>query len=272
MRPDLRRGWPYAYPPNVDFDINWRSPQAEGLVFWLPLLGPRGGLLERVQGRQLTPNGSPAWTADGWIGRSLLLDDTSNDWLSLSSVPVTAPPFSMTGKVCFDDVSPTEQALISLAYSSDANNYHALVMAGPLAGDPILATTKAAGIQSYAVTSTGTVANTWFTAAGVWWATDDRRAYIDGGSEGTNSTSRTPTAPDKIGVGARAASPSASYLSGKLFDVRIYDRGLTAKEVADHYLNPWELYCPRVRLWPGFVAPAAGTVVPIATLLRARRT
>jgi hypothetical protein len=66
----------------------------------------------------------------------------------------------------------------------------------------------------------------------VWVATNDRRAYIDGGSKGTNGTSRTPSGVNKTGVGYLCRSSQTGYFSGRIAEVAVWDAALTDAEAA----------------------------------------
>ena len=244
-----RYSWRYKYPPNVDFDINTSSPQARGLVFWLPLLGPRcGGYLERAKNHILTPNGSPVWSPGGWFGNALLFDDGSSEYLYNLFPPVTEPPFTMACWFNSDD-DTYNGTMMAIADASGPTDQYMLEAPGGLGGDPVIAGTQD-GPMSYATTTTGFTQDTWHHACGVWAATDDRRAFIDGGSKGTENTNRAPTGIDRLGIGSRVDNSPSQEFSGMIADCRIYDRFFDDQEVLELYRDPWDLYRPRVRMWP----------------------
>lgn len=158
-------------------------------------------------------------------------DDASSESLSVDNPPVTAPPFTMACWFRSDDVT-VDQALMQICKSSATSQYHALMIKGATGGDPVTARTRA-GSTYDAVSSTGFSANTWHHACGVWSAADNRAAFIDGGSKGTETTSATPGTPiNRFAVGALLDSSPSDYMSGNLAELAVWDVALTDAEVA----------------------------------------
>ena len=262
-------GWPFPHPPNTDFDINLNSWQADGLVFWLPLMGPRREpYLDRVNVLELTPYNSPVWTSDGWLGNALLFDDGSSQYLYVGDAVASTAPLTMACWVNSDDITLNQSALA--INSEDDNTLHGywLHLRGGEAGDYVQFRVFGSGGSGFTATTSGYSANTWHHICGIEYATDSRAAFIDGGSKGTNSTDITPASLDNTVIGAQyawngAANQVYSPMSGTIADVRIYNRALSDEEVAELY-NPetrWELYQPRVPLWT--VGALAGATVPV---------
>lgn len=261
--PKSRYGWPYAHPPNVDFDINLSSPQAQGLVFWLPLLGPRHGTYtDRVGGVTLTQNGSPAWSHDGWLGDSMLFDDAASDLLYITSPIVSSFPLSMTIWFNTDDGGNSADLIgivddwavdwVQLGYNS-VNDRPAIYVNGD---------TASLSQQSLGTSTPGT----WNHAAYVGKASNDHAVFLNGRYKDTNSTDVGSIAGiDHTGIGGRADNSPAEFFSGMLFDARIYDRPLADNEVRSMFEpeTRWDLYRPRVRLW-AVNFEAAGEALSIA--------
>ena len=264
-------GWPFPHPPNTDFDINLNSPQADGLVFWLPLFGPRRvPYLDRVNGLELTPYNSPVWTPDGWIGNALVFNSGDSEYLEVDSAPASDVPFTMA--CWFYSTADTYDALMWLGDKDNQSQYHSLYLAGHIAGDPIGAATYDGG-SATASTTTGYSLSTWHHACGVWTSATSRAAFIDGGSKGTDATNLSPSGLDRVAIAALRDSSPTSYMDGRIADARIYNRALCDEEVAELY-NPrtrWELYQPRVPLWNIPWEPAATTVVGGHTQKKAGR-
>jgi len=87
MRRTKRGGWPYGQPPNVQFEINWDSQQADGLVLWMPWGGGTPGThsrqVDRISGLVFTEGGTPVWMA-GERGWSMLCGATARHWFRWS--------------------------------------------------------------------------------------------------------------------------------------------------------------------------------------------
>lgn len=260
-----RYGWPYNHPINVDFDVNWDSPQSRGLVAWWPFIGGQGGwpVPDRAfQRYPMAPFNTPTWISDGEKGWAVLFDDAANEYLSVSASPVIAP-FTLSCWFNSDDLI-NNQVLVGIGGA--AANYTELVASGAGGGDPIDIRSAAGGGPGAAVTTTGYSANTWHHACGVEFGAS-RAAYIDGGSKGTDANVRAPALTTTF-IGRHAVGGGIWFMSGKIMDVRIYNRALSDTEVYNLYANPWELYGPRIPELHAFVAAAGqpmmlrGTTVP----------
>jgi hypothetical protein len=63
--------------------------------------------------------------------------------------------------------------------------------------------------------------------------------YMDGNPVQTNSTAQTPTGLNEFCIGASQRSGATdNYFNGAVDDVRIYNRALSAAEIANQYLWP----------------------------------
>jgi hypothetical protein len=131
-----------------------------------------------------------------------------------------------------------QRTLMSLGKSSDnLHNFH-LVAGGATTGDPVEAQTRDSGATaSTAFTSTGFSTNTWHSAAAVYASTSSRAAYIDGGSKGTNTATRTPTSLNRFGIGILARSDFVGNLNGYIAGAAVWDVALTDEEIASHAMG-----------------------------------
>jgi hypothetical protein len=112
------------------------------------------------------------------------------------------------------------------------DQYHNLIAHGNVAGDPIYVQSRDASGTSSAVSTSGYSANTWHHACAVFGSGSDRRAFIDGGSKGTDSTSRAPTGLDRAAIGALARSLPTFHMSGHIAEAAIWNVALSDAEVA----------------------------------------
>ena len=84
--------------------------------------------------------------------------------------------------------------------------------------------------------STSTLNTTdWWHVCGVFRSRTDREIYINGTSEGTNTTDVFPNATfiDNACIGNRANTNNDQDFSGKIADVRVYDADIGATEIAN---------------------------------------
>ncbi len=182
---------------------------------------------------------------------ALLFNDANSQFAEVDSSPISAFPWTMACWFRSDDIT-IDQVLMWLGDKDTADQYVFLGAAGTRAGDTVLALTDAGGI-SFAETSTGYSVNTWHHAAGVWVSATDRRAYIDGGSKGTNATSRVlSNASDRVSIGRAGDSTPGNYMSGRIAEAAIWDVALTDTEIARLLRQPFGRVRPAslVSYWP----------------------
>lgn len=156
---------------------------------------------------------------------------TTNQYLIAGSAVHSAVPFTMA---CWFKSSSdaVNQTLMALGPSGNNSRQFALRADGNQAGDPVVASARQTGTAG-ANTSTGYTVGQWHHAAGVFASISDRRAFIDGGSKGTNSTSRTPSGIDRTIIGAEFDSDGASDFSeAEIAECAFWGTALTDEEIA----------------------------------------
>ena len=153
----------------------------------------------------------------------------SNEHLQVDSTPITVAPFSMAVWIYPKDVA-NSQTIMFNGDKDVADNYWRLHLQGNVAGDPIRFRAQDTS-GSYAQTSTGVTANTWHHICGVESASNSRAVLIDGGSKGTNATTRTPDNADRITLGRLGASSPGAPYSGWMFWAAMWDAALVDAEV-----------------------------------------
>jgi hypothetical protein len=247
--PDVNSQWP---------TYNIESPQAKGLVMWLPIGVSRPtdqAHIDRVQGLSFTEGGTPTWIADGTRGWSLLFDDASSEYLDVGIPAITSYPFTFTAWVYADAV--VNQCILCVGDTAGNDNWHVVYLTS---GNQIRAGSRD-GLQGLA-TSTGTYAiNTWHMITGVFHASNLRAVWIDGGGRGINVADISPAGLDTTSVGVLQRSGKTWYFSGRIADARIYDRALSNAAIYELYRNPWDLYQIPRRVWS--VAAPAGNIIPV---------
>ncbi len=236
--------------PVGNFTLNRYSQQARGLVFWLPLVDLL--LTDRVRAVSLSTTGSPFIVRD--VPRSAYQFNGTTEYLSVTTAPVTAPPFTIACW-CYQRSAATRVA-VSLNNSADTTNFHNLEITS---ASVYRCRSQDATTVSSAQAAVTAPAVTWHHLVGVFAATNDRRAFLNGGNKGTSASSRTPSGINQLTIGALGGSTKSEFINGNLADIRIYNRALSDEEVTDLY-NPdtrWQLYEPVKPLWAiGFTAAA----------------
>jgi len=159
-----------------------------------------------------------------------LFDDGSSEYCEIDSAVVSSEPFSMACWFYSDDIV-NRQAAMCICDKDVTHQYHVLRLEANDTGDPLIALSWD-GSTNEAKTTSGYSANTWHHGCGVWAASNDRRAYLDGENKGTNSNSASISNLDRISVGRAGDSTPGYYMSGRLCECVVYDVALSDTEVA----------------------------------------
>lgn len=244
------------------FTINPNSPQAKGLVLWVPLIRQLMPI-DLISGKAGTVNGSPFFSPDG-SNPSWQFNGTT-EYISFTT-PVTAVPLSLT---CWAyQRSSATRTAISIVNSADTTNYFSL----EFQSTPLFRARTSDGTVSSATASGAPAALTWHHLAGVFAATNSRAAYLNGGGKGTQTSSRTPTGINTVRIAALGGSTLSEWINGNVMDLRIYNRALADEEVAAiaHPVWRWDLFQDYNRIWSFNVglktATMSGAMTPAGVL------
>jgi hypothetical protein len=112
-------------------------------------------------------------------------------------------------------------------------------------------------------------AGLWYSLVGRAQSSTSRQVFINGTQRGTDTTAVSPTASSLCVAGASWSSgaPQAGfYLNGDMAVWGAWDRALTDGEIMSLYVNPWQLFAPRLVYIP---TPAAAASAPTITALSA---
>ena len=163
-------------------------------------------------------------------------DGTSGNYLNVETPVVTAPPFSMFAWY-YSTSSSQNQTLICLggrnaAFTEPRGFKLAILSESGYQG--IYAESRQNNTVPRAVSSTVPTGSVWQNGCGVWAGIADRRAFLNGGSKGTNTTSLTVTAGDvlRTAVGLTRELGNFAGMIGQIAHPAIWDVALTDDEVA----------------------------------------
>jgi hypothetical protein len=156
---------------------------------------------------------------------------STSNYVTVSAAAITDYPFTMG---CWFNSTSATAGQNLIAFNRTADNISAVLsVEGDVAGDPISAYINTTGSDAVkASTSTGYSINTWHHACGVYSSATLRTAYIDGGSSGTNTTSRAVGAWQRTSIGVYFTGSRFSPILGQVAEVGIWNAALTAEEVA----------------------------------------
>lgn len=157
--------------------------------------------------------------------------DGSTQWLSTSTVPVSGFPLTLACWFNVADVTNVHN-LMGISDSTVNTQGYFLAARGNATGDPVSARYVPNTFVN-ADTSTGFSANTWHHGCAVFAGKDDFRAYIDGGSEGSNTAASDVSGTmDNISIGRLTRSTPQNYTTGLIAECAIWDVALTAAQVS----------------------------------------
>lgn len=165
-----------------------------------------------------------AFAARGFNGTSAYLRTTT--------LPVTAPPFTMACWFWVNDLSAT-YAVLALSRDSVQVDGFRILAEGSTAGSPLRADTIVNGGGGIARTSTSLVSGQWMHAAGVWASTSSRRVLLNGGGAVTDTTSVGAPVLDAFDIGARSFTGTIGlFIPGRVAEVGVWSAALTDDEIS----------------------------------------
>lgn len=256
--------------------INWSSPVNHGhylnrnlLGWWMvtPTLHGGSRMLDLTGGYN-ADFGSGKDVATDWVqgGRpggwgSIDIDGTNNDQLVVPNANINLGTGARTFSAWFRPDSVASGAVLG----KDKTAQEGMIWF-PSSG--LLKFRLKDGVTTDSVELSGFVSNTWYHLACTFLPSVYLRMYVNGSLEaettsGVNSSVTTST--DDFNIGDR--SDGTLPMNGKIDDVRIYDRDISAVEVRDYYRLSQQGY-PGIlnrRRRVTFAPPAAGGLsIPIA--------
>lgn len=150
----------------------------------------------------------------------MAVDCGQDQYLNYTGTVVTATPMTLA---CWAHIHATGEITL-MGVGRTINGTHVWELRAESVGGAapaIKAYTQGSTLGSQAVSSAGPALNTWAHACAVFASSTDRRAFLNGGNKGTNATSRTPSSPTVIRIGAYC------YLSGtKWGDAAVAEAGI----------------------------------------------
>ena len=254
------RNWRAIQAPGLNYTINRRSWQAQGLVGWWPVLGGSGqSVLYDRSGNfeQANEVNSAGWARDPEFGAVPYFDDSAYFATAKTLPGISFCTFSVWIKIAsrqnFEQYFTAGGFHTYLAHSSDA--------VSPFSMDFRTATTAGA---STATAANVQYLNRWQLFAGTYDGANVS-IWTDGVLSNSAANVGTLTAPGGVvQIGARAGLNTMS--DGWLYDPRIYDHALSAGEMRELHApaTRGDLFKPAPRAF--FMGPlvVAGNALPMA--------
>lgn len=228
-------------PPNGTL-LDFSHPRTGGLVGYYVMNEGRGS---RVNDISLNPapgtatnfTMSPSSTSN-WVGSYLggcLAFDGSDDYVAIGTIPkLNLREFTLTAWINSTTVSVGTKQVISDS-DSLGNNYLYGLEINRTAGRVSLLTSGAVLTGTRAIS-----ANTWYFIAGTRRGTDPNwtlSVYVNGALDITSTFSNALHAQQVAAIG-RLGNGANHQFSGKIDEVRVYNRVLSLSEIQSLYTNP----------------------------------
>jgi hypothetical protein len=156
---------------------------------------------------------------------------TTGNYIFRLSTPVTGVPFSMSAWIY--PTNNTANNNILALNSNSGNNAAGITAEGNISGDPINAYIGDASGFTSTRSSAAYSINQWSHVCGVFASSTSRTVYINGSNEGSTTTSRTPVAFNRINIGVyrQGGSGAADAFNGRIAQIAVYNKALSASEV-----------------------------------------
>ena len=157
--------------------------------------------------------------------------DGIDDKVTIAVDPVDVAPLTMAAWVKMDTTTQVG-GIWNIEGDAGASNagFGLLIVNGAL-----WAYTQTTGVFDYAASTSTLNTTEWWHVCGVFRNSTDREIYINGTSEGTNTTNITPSTidVDNACIGNRANTNTDQDFSGKIADVRVYNADIGETEIAN---------------------------------------
>lgn len=211
-----------------------------GLVaWWNPLPSPEwncGPKFRDLLGRyDATLQAAPTWSGLAPVNRyrSLRFVRASSQYCSVGAAVVASTPLTLCGWF-MSDGDANSQEILSVCNSAASGDGWRLNING--ATQVVRAITSASGANRLAATTAQFNANQWYFAAAVFASSTSRIAYLNLAASTEETTSAMPTTPTATSIGRLEFLTPINHFSGWLSDLRVYNRALSAAELAELYL------------------------------------
>ncbi len=168
-------------------------------------------------------------TSAGQIGTAFDFD-SADDMVQLPNLLANEDPEPFTVCAWFNASSLHNGTIWN--YAAQAfNNFDRIITLGVKSSGVVFAGKEDQDAES----STTYTADSWNHICGIFAANGDRKVYLNAGGLGTDTTNRGANNLNRMAIGARWGDSSSRFFDGKIDDVRIYDRVLSAAEISKIY-------------------------------------
>ena len=234
MGPTLSNLRPFTRPHFVSGASG--SPGTANLLAWWAMDDASGNATDSHSGsHDLTVSGSPTYSRTGVVNDAILIDSNSEYFTKTSGGP-TYPGLasgSVTMNAWVKGAALNSSGFILSWCDNSATNQILLLAVQDQSGTIVARQFTQAGSSGSEYGTTDLSDNAWHMITCVWRSATDRELYVDGASEATGSTSRSPTGLDALGIARLVdSSPLSIPPDGDVDEISLWDDALTPAEIS----------------------------------------
>ena len=171
--------------------------------------------------------------AAGGFGNASRDFDGVDDKVTIAAAPLDDEPITISAWVKLDTITQVG-GIFNIEGDDGSQNagFGLLIVNGAFWA---YAQKSSPSVFDYAASTSTLNTTDWWHVCGVFRSSTDREIYINGTSEGTNTTNVLPNATiiDNACIGNRANTNNDQDFAGKIADVRVYDADIGATEIAN---------------------------------------
>lgn len=236
--------------PPLGTSLDWSNQMNDGLLMHLAMTEGHGDIVHdlSMNGNHGTLNNFafPPTTTSGWNpGRAgvALVFDGAGDYVDIGDMPVDGTDLTISAWVYVHDVVADQRSIVTKYGGADA--LRAFIFGVDTDGSMRFYTIDGVATKRKK-TAVGVISvNTWHHVVVVYNETaNDADIYVDTilkpNSQNDDVLNKIQNVATHVVIGGRAAG--GDDMDGIVDEVRIQNRAMTAKEIKDYHINPWQVY------------------------------
>lgn len=157
----------------------------------------------------------------------------STNFLRYGGAVLTTAPLTMACWIYHPSTFSALESIVGVYQAAAAAIREQFVLNISATGTVLARTCDSVGGNS-AQSTASTSAGVWFHACGVFASSSDRRAFLNGGNKGTNTTSRTPAGLDRTSLGKQDNAGNNNFVAPdvSIAEAAIWNIAMSDAEVA----------------------------------------
>jgi len=195
-------------------------------------------------GNDFTPPGNaPSLTVAAQNGlNAVQFDETNQEYLTLGSAPITAPPWTVIIACKVETDLSADRTFYSFCDTAGFVDYNLIKQ--NITDGGLQLNTYDNSVSAVCQTPNGFVVNQAAIAFIQSTSSSSRKCRLDFSTEATDTDTSAPAGVDQTAIGALVRSVIGNYWEGQIFEVIVFDRILTATEIQNihfYLANKWDI-------------------------------